>query len=171
MPTNAIALSRLLIAERPSLVRWVTRIVGNGHAAEDVAQSLYIRVLTVEDHPPIIDKRSFLFRLASNLAIDHLRSTRRHDLLFAGNMDASHIPSAEPSAEVRLLDQEKVSQIAAVVETIPMRCRQVFVLIKLDELSVSETASCLGISQDMVRKHIRHALQICHQALAGDQPA
>lgn len=168
MPTNAIALSRLLLAERSSLVRWVARIVGSEPAAEDVAQSLYIRVQTVEDHPPIANKRSFLFRLASNLAVDHLRSARRHDTLFIGGADSSHVACGEPSAEVRLLDQERVRRIAAVVETMPLRCRQVFVLIKLDELSVAETAIHLGISQDMVRKHIRHALQICHQALAGD---
>ncbi|AUW57584.1 RNA polymerase subunit sigma-24 [Sphingobium sp. SCG-1] len=171
MPTNAIALSRLLIAERPSLVRWMARIVGSEPAAEDVAQSLYIRVQTVRDHPPIVNKRSFLFRLALNLAVDHLRSARRHDARFADNVNTSHVASAEPNAEVRLLDQEKVRRIAAIVETMPLRCRQVFVLIKLDELSVAETATRLGISQDMVRKHIRHALQICHRTLAGDQSA
>ncbi|EIZ77143.1 ECF subfamily RNA polymerase sigma-24 subunit [Novosphingobium sp. Rr 2-17] len=171
MPTNAIALSRLLIAERTSLVRWVASIIGSEPAAEDVAQSLYIKVQTVEDHPPIVNKRSFLFRLASNLAIDHIRSARRHDALFAHHVNTSHVPSTEPSAESRLLDQEKVRRLAAVVETMPLRCRQVFVLIKFDELSVAQTATRLGITQDMVRKHIRHALQICHQALTGDQPA
>jgi RNA polymerase sigma factor (sigma-70 family) len=168
MPTNAIALSRLLIAERLLLVRWVARIVGSEPVAEDVTQSLYLRVQRVEDHPPILNKRSFLFRLASNLAVDHVRSARRHDSLFAGDVDTSHVPSTEPSPEVRLLDQEKVRRITAIVETMPLRCRQVFVLIKLDELSVAETATRLRISQDMVRKHIRHALQICHHALAGD---
>ncbi len=168
MPTNAVALSRLLAAERSSLVRWVARIIGSEPAAEDVAQNLYLRVQGIEDHPPIINKRSFLFRLASNLALDHVRVTRRHDELFAGDVDASHVASAEPSAETRLLDREKVRQIASIVETMPLRCRQVFLLIKIDGLSVAETAVCLGISQDMVRKHIRHALQFCHQALAGD---
>ncbi|WP_458836368.1 RNA polymerase sigma factor [Rhizorhabdus wittichii] len=164
-------MSRLLIAERSSLVRWVAGIVGSEPAAEDVAQNLYLRVQGIEDHPPIVNKRSFLFRLASNLALDHLRVTRRHDELFAGDVDASHVGSAEPSAETRLLDQEKVRRIAAIVETMPLRCRQVFLLIKIDGLSVTETAARLGISQDMVRKHIRHALQLCHQALIGDGPA
>ncbi|KFD27439.1 RNA polymerase sigma factor [Sphingobium yanoikuyae] len=171
MPTNAVALSRLLIAERSSLVRWVARIVGNEPAAEDVAQNLYLRVQGIEDHPSIVNKRSFLFRLASNIALDHVRVTRRHDELFAGDVDASHIASPEPSVETRLLDQEKVRRIAGIVETMPLRCRQVFLLIKIDGLSVAETAARLGISPDMVRKHIRHALQLCHQALAGDRPA
>lgn len=169
MPTNAVALSRLLAAERSSLVRWVARIVGQP-AAEDVAQSLYLRVQRVEDDPPIVNKRAFLFRLARNLAVDHARAERRHGALFGTNMDTRHVPSEEPSAETRLLDREKVRRLAAAVELMPLRCRQVFVLIKLDELSVPETAERLGISQDMVRKHVRHALQICHGSLS-DPPA
>ncbi|MDO7836265.1 RNA polymerase sigma factor [Sphingobium sp. HBC34] len=169
MSTNAIALSRLLIAERASLVRWLTRIVGSGPAAEDVAQSLYIRIQNVRDHPPIVNTRSFLFRLASNLAIDHLRSVRRHEAVFPADADTSQASCTVPSAEARVLDQEKLCRIAAAVDTMPLRCRQVFVLIKFDELSVAEAAARLGISQDMVRKHIRHALVICHQALANDE--
>ena len=70
----------------------------------------------------------------------------------------------------RSLDREKVRRLAAAVEGMPLRCRQVFVLIKLDDLSVPETAVRLGISQDMVRKHVRHALQICRRSLI-DPPA
>lgn len=166
MLTNAVALSRLLTAERTALVRWVARIVGD-LAAEDVAQSLYLRVQRVDDDPPIVNKRSFLFRLARNLAVDHVRAERRHRTLFEADMDAWHVPSDEPSAETHLLDREKVQILAAAVERMPLRCRQVFVLIKLDDLSVAETAARLGISQDMVRKHVRHALQICHRSLSN----
>lgn len=168
MPTNAVALSRLLLAERPSLVRWLARIVGSEPAAEDVAQSLFLRLQKIDDDPPIVNKRSFLFRLASNLARDHLRAVRRQGKLIAEGVDASHVASIEPSAETRLLDREKVARIAAIVETMPLRCRQVFVLVRIDDLSVADAAARLGISQDMVRKHIRHALQLCHQALASD---
>lgn len=168
MPTNVAALSRLLITERHSLVRWVARIVGSEPAAEDVAQSVYLRVQMIADHPPILNKRSFLFRLASNVALDYVRAARRHDDLFIGGVDPSQVASREPNIETRLLDQEKVHHIARIVETMPLRCRQVFTLIKIDGTSVTETASRLGISQDMVRKHIRHALQICHQALTDD---
>ncbi len=124
----------------------------------------------VDDDPPIVNKRAFLFRLASNLATDHLRATRRHDALFEAGDATADIAANEPDAETRLLDREKVIRLAAVVEQMPLRCRQVFVLIKLEELSVAQTAVRLGVSQDMVRKHLRHALQICHKSLS-DRPA
>lgn len=169
MPTNAVALSSLLTAERKSLVRWVARIAGD-LAAEDIAQSLFLRVQKVSDDPPIVNKRSFLFRLARNLAVDHVRAERRHGTLFEADMDARHVASGEPSAETLLLDREKMQILAVAIEGMPLRCREIFVLIKLHDLSVAEAAARLGISQDMVRKHIRHALQICHRSL-NDPPA
>ena len=171
MPINSFALSRLLIAERPSLLRRLVSIVGNEAAAEDVAQTLWLRIQKVEDEPPIVNKRSFLFRLASNLAIDHLRAERRKDALFTGDDAAATVPAPEPDAEKRLLDMEKLRLLDAAVATLPLRCRQVFVLIKIDELSVPEAARQLGISEDMVRKHIRHALTLCHAAIYGASDA
>lgn len=164
MPTNAKALSRLLVTERPSLIRWVARFVGEP-SAEDIAQSLYLRVQGIKDDPPITSKRAFLFRLARNLAIDHARAERRHGELFAAGVDAHHVASPEPGAETRLIDRERLDCLTVAVERMPLRCRQIFVMIKIDGLSVSQTADRLGISQDMVRKHIRHALRICHQML------
>lgn len=167
MPTNSFALSRLLITERHSLLRRLVTIVGSEPAAEDVAQALWLRIQRIEDEPPIVNKRSFLFRLASNLAIDHLRAERRRNALFTDDTAAASIAAADPDAETRLLDMEKLRQLDAVVATLPLRCRQVFVLIKIDELGIPETAARLGISEDMVRKHIRHALRLCHAALYG----
>lgn len=171
MSTNVIALSRLLVTERTTLLRWIGRIVGSEPAAEDVAQALYLRVQAVHDVPPIRNKRSFLFRLASNLALDQLRSVRRHEKLFASGDDVSHLPDATPDTEARLLDREKLRIVSATVERMPLRCRQVFVLIRLDGLSVADTANRLDISHDMVRKHLRHGLQLCRRALLDAETA
>lgn len=79
MPTNAAALTRLLLRERPSLLRLAQRIVGTAPAAEDVTQSLWLRIQRVEDDPPIANKRAYLYRLATNLAVDHARSDQRRE--------------------------------------------------------------------------------------------
>jgi len=84
MTTNALALTRLLIRERPSLLRLARRIVGSAPAAEDVTQTLWLRVQRIEDDPPILHKRAYLYRLATNLATDQLRARRRYDALFEG---------------------------------------------------------------------------------------
>lgn len=168
MRRNSASLSRLLIKERKLLLGFAQKIVGSPAAAEDVAQNLWIKIQRVEDHPPVINKRAYLFRLISHLSIDHLRSVQRHDKLFQSGEAFHDRPDDQPDAERQLLDKEKLAQLHEAVEKLPPRCRQVFQLIKIEERTIGETATQLGISQDMVRKHIRHALLLCHQYLHDD---
>lgn len=73
MPTNSISLSRLLLAERRSLLRQVRRLMGSD-GAEDVAQKVWFKVQAIRDDPPILDKEAYLRRLAHNVAVDHVQS-------------------------------------------------------------------------------------------------
>ena len=82
MLNNARALTRILLMERPSLLRLAERIVRDRPTAEDVTQSLWIRVQGIDDDPPIVNKRAYLFRLASNMAIDRAKAGQRQNALF-----------------------------------------------------------------------------------------
>ncbi|AOH85992.1 RNA polymerase subunit sigma-24 [Sphingomonas panacis] len=170
MPTNAIALTRLLLTERPSLLRLAQRIVGLP-AAEDVTQSLWLRVQRVEDDPPILNKRAYLYRLAGNLATDYARGTRRHDQLFEAADPPTDAPSNEPSAESRVIDRERLARLEAVLEELPLRCRQVFVLRRIDGLPAHEVAARLGITVNAVAKHVRIAVRHCHARMTDEPDA
>jgi RNA polymerase sigma-70 factor (ECF subfamily) len=159
MPTNAVALSRLLIAERPSLVRRLARMLGSEPAAEDVAQSLYLKVQRVQDDPPIMNKRAFLNRLATNLATDWLRAEKRHDALFEVIDPAPEVACEAPLIDRQMLDREQLERLMAGVEELTPRCRQVFLMRKFEELQVNEIARRLGITRSMVARHMENALR------------
>lgn len=167
MPSNSTALSRLLIEERPSLLRLARRIVGSLPAAEDVTQAVWLRIQQVEDEPPIADRRGYLYRLVHNLAADERRSSVRRARLFDEGELPQEIPSLEPSAEAVVLDRDTMARMTAVIEELPPRCREVFVLRKIDGLSPAEISARLGITPNMVAKHVRIALQHCLDRLAG----
>lgn len=171
MPTNAIALTRLLLSERLSLLRLALRIVGTKPAAEDVTQSLWLRLQHIEDDPPIANKRAYLYRLAANLATDHLRASRCHDALFDAAAEPVDVSSQAPSAERSLLDRERLARFEAALEELPLRCRQVFVLRRIDGLPPAEVAERLGITVNAVAKHVRIALRHCHARMKDDAEA
>ena len=161
MPTNSFALSRLLIAERPSLLRLARRIVGNTPAAEDVTQTVWLRIQRVADEPAIADKRGFLYRLVLNLAADQRRAAVRQARLFETGAVPQDVASQEPTAEAVILGRDQMARMVAAIEELPPRCREVFVMRKIDGLSPSEISRRLGITPNMVAKHVRIALQHC----------
>lgn len=165
MSTNAILLTRLLLAERSSLQRLAQRLVGNIAAAEDVTQSLWFRIQRIEDDPPIVNKRAFLFRLTTNLATDHVRSARRYGALFDSGDLPTEVPDDRPSAEQVLVDRERLSTTLKALEDLPPRVRQVFMMRKFDEMPVVEIANRLGVSRSAIAKMLQRALLHCDARL------
>ncbi|MFT4052895.1 MAG: sigma-70 family RNA polymerase sigma factor [Novosphingobium sp.] len=171
MRTNAAALTQLLLNERRALVRLAQRIVGSAPAAEDIAQSLWFRVQRVEDDPPILNKRAFLYRLATNLATDHARAAARHGRIFESGDLPQDVKADLPSVETRLVDRERLRRLEQALDELPIRCRQVFTLRRIDGLSAQETADRLGITLNAVAKHVRVAVRHCHARLQDDTDA
>ncbi|WP_236616855.1 RNA polymerase sigma factor [Sphingobium lactosutens] len=149
----------MLIAERPSLVRRLARLLGSEPAAEDLTQNLYFKVQRVEDDPPILNKRAFLHRLATNLAMDWLRAEKRNYALFDVIAPVPDVACEAPLADRQMLDREQLERLLAGVEELTPRCRQVFLMRKFEELPVNEISRRLGITRSMVARHMDNALR------------
>lgn len=170
MSNNAIALTRLLLAERPSLLRLAQRIVGNAPAAEDVTQSLWFRVQRIEDDPPILNKRAYLFRLAANLATDRRRAEARYsELIETTAVLPEHVPAELVSADRHMVDNETLDRMMTALEDLAPRIRQIFILRKIDELPMDEIARRMGMSRSMVTRYLQQALRHCMARLADDE--
>ncbi|WP_331710365.1 RNA polymerase sigma factor [Sphingomonas sp. CCH5-D11] len=159
MLSCAVVLSDLLVTERPSLIRRLTRLLGSEVAAEDVTQSLFFKLQRVDNPAAIQNKSAFLNRLATNLATDWLRAQKRRDGLFTAIDTAPDVPCDLPIAERQLLDREQLRILLESVDDLTPRCREVFLLRKVEELPVNEIASRLGISRSMVARHMDNALR------------
>jgi RNA polymerase sigma-70 factor (ECF subfamily) len=116
MLTNARALTRILLMERPSLLRLAERIVRDKPMAEDVTQSLWLKVQGIDDDPPIANRRAYLFRLATNMAIDRLKAMRRQNALFVPDDFAEQVADDMPLPEKVLLDREALDQVRGAIE-------------------------------------------------------
>ena len=169
MTSNAVALTRLLLAERSSLMRLAQRIVGSAPAAEDVTQSLWFRVQRIEDDPPITNKRAFLYRLMVNLATDQVRTSRRYGALFESGDGPEDTPDARPSQERVLLDREKLAVLKAALDELPPRTREIFAVRKVEELPVNEIAARLGLSRSSIAKTLQSALLHCDARLHAER--
>jgi RNA polymerase sigma factor (sigma-70 family) len=61
--------------------------------------------------------------------------------------------------------RERLDRLRSVIQELPERTRQVFVLHRIEELTYGEVAARLGISESSVQKHLAKALQYVVQRL------
>jgi RNA polymerase sigma-70 factor (ECF subfamily) len=158
MPSNAAELTQLMMTERSTLVRSVERILGNRSDAEEVAQSLWLKIQHVSDHPPIIRKRAFLFRLARNLALDWKRGDQRRVRLHdAAQRLLSEVD--ESPGQDRIVDSlVMLRRVRAAALELPEPTRTIFHLNRFEGATHKMIAEQIGVSTTTVENHIRRAL-------------
>ena len=141
----------------------LVKIVHCSETAKDIIQETFIILAKTARSQLIEHPRAFLFRVATNLALDHIKHDKviqRH----AADAGADFGESQEsPSPESILTQQERLQQFKSIVEELPPRCRDAFILYKVHGLTYREIAAELGISQSGVEKHIMKGLAHCRR--------
>ena len=127
--------------------------------AHDLTQELYLKVSALENRAEVGNARAYLFRMASNLVVDHLRREQRRGGLLAEIEGLLWGGDGGVSPERQVIAQQELRGLIAVVEALPPATRRVFKRNRFDGKTQREIAEELGISQTAVEKHIRKALQ------------
>ncbi len=154
------------------LLNFLSRAVNDRHAAADLAQESYLRVLAVQQTGRhVAEPRALLYRTARNLMIDqHRRSAVRGQVLDTDFDDDAGTDVfgtlAAPAAsepETAAMSAQAVEAMLAVIGQLPLRCREAFILHKFDGLAQAEVARRMGISVTMVERHVKLAMQACRR--------
>lgn len=138
---------------RDDLLRFVARSLGRDRAmAEDLVQDTLVRALAAADRlAPGDDPRPWLFRIATNLVIDHHRAARlrRHGEAHPDMADPG------PSPETLAIREDLRSRIRAAVARLPDEQREVFLLREYGDVPFKEIAAMTGapIGTALARMH------------------
>ena len=159
---NLLELEALFNQHRQELHGRLVKIVHCPETAKDIVQETFI-ILAKTAHSQLIEHpRAFLFRVATNLALDHIK----HSKVVQRHADTSSEFGDDheaPSPERILTQQERLLQFKSIVEELPPRCRDAFILYKVHGLTYREIAAELDISQSGVEKHIMKGLAHCRR--------
>jgi len=151
-------------AYHEELRRFVFRRTGSASLADDVVQETWLRAsntgVAMPDNP-----RAYLFRMAGNLAVDHIRRGRvRGEGLGEGVLDAA-LPSTDPGPDAIVAGREELAILKQAVQELPERCRAVFLLYRGQGMTMRQVAERLSISEKTVEKHIARAMVHCRRRL------
>jgi RNA polymerase sigma factor (sigma-70 family) len=155
---------RLFREHNEALVRFLVARLRSRHAASEVAQEAYVRLLSL-DRPPGAASylQSLLFRIAANLATDRLRREQN----FARITDT---PLFHEFAEVRTPERqaaaaETVKRLERLIAALPEKCRQAFLLNRVEGLDFPEIARVMNLSERMVRTYVVRAVLHCRERM------
>lgn len=148
------------------LLKFLARRLGDTERAADVAQDIYLRLAAI---PPagteILNPRAFIYRVASNLAVDALRREGRIAAHSGDSASGASVADPAPSPEIEILDRERLCLLDAALQELPQNARRALLMFRLDGLSHAEIARRLGVSESMVAKYIGRALRHCRDRL------
>lgn len=152
MPHSELA--ALYRQHKAGLKAFLKAKVGCAEAAAELVQDTFLRLLEQKQvlHNPV----GFTFQVARNLAIDAGR--QKHCVVAAEPGVLEECSSSEPDLEVSAYQRQRLRLAEQAVAELPPQCRRVFLLHRFGGLSQSEVAAQLGISRQMVEKHVAKAL-------------
>lgn len=124
---------------------------------EEIVQEVFVKLwIKKEIVDPEKDFQSFLFSIAKNLILDHLKSAVNRKLYFTGEYFQQDLMS-EDTAEGDLTEDAE-DQLRRLIEQIPERRREIFCLSRFEGLTYKQIADRLKISENTVDSQIRNAL-------------
>ena len=162
-------LTDLMQKHRRELLQFLAHRVNCLETAADLFQESYLRLMNARGKTSIDNPRAFLFRVAANLATDHLRSRsrRRGHELESETLPVDTLQNT-PSAEQVVMSEQQFERLIQALAELPPKCREVFVMLRLRQLSYAEVERELGISQTMIFKYLTRAMSHCRERLEDD---
>jgi len=157
------AFDALLARYQNRLYRYLQRLVREPATTEDLFQQTWLRVVqNIEGLDPRRNFEAWLFRIAHNLAIDHLRRRRMESLdepLPSGEAMSTLFPSTGPGALERLLGAERDRILTATLAELPAIQREVLTLRFEEEMKLEEIAEVLDVPLSTAKSRLKRALE------------
>ena len=168
------ALNELIGRKTKPLLQLCQRILGgDAEEARDVVQVTFFKVW--ESRKKFDDRWSpntWIYRIASNLAIDHLRSRRSRERSHEPvRQHLLHVADGRASRDLSRLQQSEVAAIFRDLSAgLSEKQRMVFLLREIEGLSSPEVAEILDCRESTVRNHLFNARKVLRKELLTRYP-
>ncbi len=138
------------------LYRYLLRLCRNRDTAEDLFQDVWGKIVKARtSYRPTAKFTTFLYRVAHNCFIDHVRRNKRH--VGGGGLDVDLQPHPGESLETTTERSKARQRLATALLALPDEQRDVFLLHEEASLSLDEIASVTGCNRETAKSRLRYA--------------
>ena len=157
-----------------AMVHFIFRMVGNQAIAEELAQEVFLRVYRARgSYRAEARFTTWLYRIATNLAVNYARDTRHERTAQTVYLDqpdektgtSPDLADDEPSAEERLLRDERMAAIRRHVMALPERQRMAVLMHKYQEMDYRQIGEVLKLSESATKSLLFRAYQTLREKL------
>jgi RNA polymerase sigma-70 factor (ECF subfamily) len=162
----------LLEKHRTSVFHFLYRMVQNYAVAEELAQEVFLRVYRSRgSYEPTAKFTTWLFRIATHLALNSLRDGKNERLQERLDDDSSDMPARQvsdrrPTVEQRLVHQARLEEVRRAVAMLPEKQRAAVLMHKYEEMEYSQIAKVLSCSESAVKSLLFRAYETLRARLA-----
>ena len=159
---------------RRPMVNFMYRMAHNSAAAEDLAQEVFLRVYrSREGYEASAKFTTWLYRIATNLAMNHARDTRNERPDKQASLDEADeetglkldVADSTPSVEEKILKRERLAAIRQKVQELPERQRMAVVMHKYQQMDYKQIGEVLKLSESATKSLLFRAYETLRQQL------
>lgn len=165
---DEVAFAELVRRYRNQITNYVYRMTNDYDLAVDLAQETFMRVYAAaERYRTSYAFSTYIYRIATNLAISELRRRKRRRLVSLSSFFAERespndsceleMPDRGPLQDATFVEDERRAAVARAIATLPEKYRAPLVLRDVEERSYEEIAMILRMNEGTVKSRINRA--------------
>jgi RNA polymerase sigma-70 factor (ECF subfamily) len=168
------AFAEIVDRYRNSITNYLYRFLNDYEEAVDLAQETFVRVyFAIDRYHTQFAFSTYIYRIATNLAISEIRRRKRRRLLSLTGLFQSEAdeavefqpPDQKPLADTVLVDEERDRTIARAIAALPEKYRVPILLRDIEGLSYDEVADIMGLGLGTTKSRISRARALLKEKL------
>ncbi len=152
-----------------ALMQFLNRHWHNKSEIADLRQETYVRLLASAQEKIPDHTGQLVFTVARNLLIDRVRRAQIVPIEAGADLEALEIAIDDPGPERAAIARDELRRLQAALDTLPPRCREAFVLGRLEGLTGRQIAARMGIGVATVSEHLANGLAALARAISGGE--
>ena len=174
---NDAAFTQLVTRYKDPIINYINTMIGNYDIAADLAQETFLRVYqNIGRYNNLYQFSTWIYRIATNLAIDEIRYRKRRGQVFYRNVWENQADGAAEEREFALRDsgrspgdevlrKESGRVIGDAIRSLPPKYRTAFVMKEVQELPYDEIARILKTSPGTIKSRLHRARELLQRKL------
>jgi len=134
----------------------------------DIVQDAYLRIAQLGSVAHIRSGRAYFFTAARAALLQRIRRERIVRIDSLTELEALTLADDGPGPERQVSARQELARVRGLIDALPDRCREIFVLRRIQGVPQREIAGRLGLSEHVIEQQATRGLKLILKALAGD---